>query len=380
MNYLSKELAVEIVDRTMSIIRHNINIMDENGLIIASGDRSRIGDEHAGAKDALSGKSGISISPDECFDLAGTKPGVNLPIVFHDEIIGVIGITGAPSEVSPYGELVKMAAEMTVEQAFLTKQLTWDQRLREETVIQMLHGTDLSSLDFLGRAERLQIPLEGRRLCLVFELPSADLKPDFIKSLEKQLRPRDLYANVSLTEIAVLLADEPGKSRSDTFMRWKDWLSRWKDIRGACGEQAEQLNQLPFSYQSAKQTLYIADQSEARNHFYDYRDFAVPVLLSNILHPHQEIHFRKIWDRLSHADQKGELMKTLLCYIEENGEIGEVASRLFIHRNTLSYRLKKIKAATGCDPKNLEDLFKLYTAMMLFANCASEQFRDGSDR
>lgn len=118
MNYLLKELAAEIVDRTMSIIRHNINIMDENGVIIASGDRSRIGDEHAGAKDALSGKSGISISPDECSDLAGTKPGVNLPIVFHDEIIGVIGITGAPSKVSPYGELVKMAAEMTVEQAF----------------------------------------------------------------------------------------------------------------------------------------------------------------------------------------------------------------------------------------------------------------------
>ena len=36
MNYLSKELAEEIVERTMSIIRHNINMMDENGVIIAS--------------------------------------------------------------------------------------------------------------------------------------------------------------------------------------------------------------------------------------------------------------------------------------------------------------------------------------------------------
>ncbi|XBM34228.1 sugar diacid recognition domain-containing protein [Bacillus licheniformis] len=58
MNYLSKELAEEIVERTMSIIRHNINMMDENGVIIASGDRSRIGDEHAGAKDALAAEKG----------------------------------------------------------------------------------------------------------------------------------------------------------------------------------------------------------------------------------------------------------------------------------------------------------------------------------
>ncbi|MDI3410443.1 sugar diacid recognition domain-containing protein [Bacillus sonorensis] len=85
-------------------------------------------------------------------------------------------MTGSPSEVSHYGELVKMAAELTVEQAFLTKQLTWDQRLREETVIQMIQGGDLTSLDFLERAERLSIPLKNKRICLVFELPSADIK------------------------------------------------------------------------------------------------------------------------------------------------------------------------------------------------------------
>ncbi|MDI3410442.1 sugar diacid recognition domain-containing protein [Bacillus sonorensis] len=69
MKYLSKELAAEIVDRTMSIIQHNINIMDEHGVIIASGDRTRIGNEHDGAKDVLSAESIISITPEECSDL-----------------------------------------------------------------------------------------------------------------------------------------------------------------------------------------------------------------------------------------------------------------------------------------------------------------------
>ncbi|MBR8661855.1 helix-turn-helix domain-containing protein [Bacillus paralicheniformis] len=372
MNYLSKELAEEIVDRTMSIIRHNINMMDENGVIIASGDRSRIGDEHAGAKDALAAERVISITPEECSALTGTKPGVNLPIVFHDEIIGVIGITGPPSEVSRYGELVKMAAELTVEQAFLTKQLTWDQRLREETVIQMIQGADLASLDFLERAERLNIPLEGQRTCLVFELPSADMKPAFIKKLEKHLTAKDLYANISLKEITVILAGAPAKSRADLFSFWNGWLSQWKTVRGALGEQADQLEQLPFSYQSAKQTLKIAKNSSS---LYDYREFAIPVLLSKIERPDQEIHFQNIWDRLSQADQKGELIHTLLCYIEENGEIGETSSRLFIHRNTLNYRLRKVEIATGCNPKRFDDLFKLYTAITLFSPfCANEQF------
>ncbi|MCY8090220.1 helix-turn-helix domain-containing protein [Bacillus sonorensis] len=375
MKYLSKELAAEIVDRTMSIIQHNINIMDEHGVIIASGDRTRIGNEHDGAKDVLSAESIISITPEECSDLTGTKPGVNLPIVFHDEIIGVIGITGSPSEVSHYGELVKMAAELTVEQVFLTKQLTWDQRLREETVIQMIQGGDLTSLDFLERAERLSIPLKNKRICLVFELPSADIKPAFTKGLEKHLKPQDLYANISLTEIAVLLTDEPEKKRSDIYSAWHDWLSQWDTIIGAMGEQAEQLQQLSFSYQSAKQTLKIAKTMGPHRYFYDYRDFAIPVLLSKVRQPDQEVHVKKIWERLSQADSKGDLAKTLLCYINANGEIAEVSSRLFIHRNTLHYRLKKIEAATGCNPKHLEDLFKLYTAITLFSSfCSNEQF------
>lgn len=366
MKYLSKELAAEIVDRTMSIIGYNINIMDENGVIIASGDRLRVGDEHAGAKDVLSANSGISITPEECSVLTGTKPGVNLPIAFHDEMIGVIGITGSPSEVSHYGELVKMTAELTVQQAFLTKQLTWDQRLREETVIQMIQGDEWMSLDFLERAERLSIPLESKRICLIFELPSADMKPAFIKKLEKQLKPQDLYANISLAEIAVLLTDEPGESRSEIYSAWYDWLSQWKTVMGAMGEQADQLQQLPFSYQSAKQTLKIAKTMGFRHDFCDYRNFAIPVLLSKIQQPDQQIHFKKIWERLSQADPKGDLVKTLLCYIEVNGEMAEASSRLFIHRNTLNYRLKKIESATGCNPKHLEDLFKLYTAITLF--------------
>lgn len=42
-----------------------------------------------------------------------------MPIFFHQELIGVIGITGDPEVVAPFGEPVKMAAELTIEQAYL---------------------------------------------------------------------------------------------------------------------------------------------------------------------------------------------------------------------------------------------------------------------
>jgi carbohydrate diacid regulator len=72
----------------------------------------------------------------------------------------------------------------------------------------------------------------------VFELPSADMKPAFIKKLEKHLTAKDLYANISLKEITVILAGAPAKSRADLFSSWNGWLSQWKTVRGALGEQA----------------------------------------------------------------------------------------------------------------------------------------------
>lgn len=50
---------------------------------------------------------------------------------------------------------------------------------------------------------------------------------------------------------------------------------------------------------------------------------------------------------LDKAGNKLELIQTIQAYIEENGDIGNVANRLNIHRNTLNYRLEKIKKLTG---------------------------------
>ncbi|MCJ7789249.1 MAG: hypothetical protein MUP69_03540, partial [Candidatus Atribacteria bacterium] len=55
--------------------------------------------------------------------LVGAKPGINLPIEYNNKIIGVVGITGEPNEVTPFGEVIKMTVEMMLQQEFLLKEL-----------------------------------------------------------------------------------------------------------------------------------------------------------------------------------------------------------------------------------------------------------------
>jgi carbohydrate diacid regulator len=57
--------------------------------------------------------------------------------------------------------------------------------------------------------------------------------------------------------------------------------------------------------------------------------------------------------------------KLILGYIANNGSLNKTSEQLFIHKNTLQYRLNRIEQTTGLNPRNLEDLIKLYIAIQL---------------
>ena len=96
-----------IVNRLINILGKNINIMNKDGTIIASGDKSRIGDFHGAAKDAIDQKSEVIVNENSQAKYAGSKAGVNIPIYYKGEALGVVGITCEPAEVKGYGLIVK---------------------------------------------------------------------------------------------------------------------------------------------------------------------------------------------------------------------------------------------------------------------------------
>ena len=89
---LTTKMANTLVEHLVRDISYNINIMNEVGIIIASSDKSRIGEHHAGAIDAIQHDYTNTITPN---DPAGSaRLGVNMPIHHQHDIIGVVGISG----------------------------------------------------------------------------------------------------------------------------------------------------------------------------------------------------------------------------------------------------------------------------------------------
>ena len=114
---LFPDLANKIVREVRRLITENIIIINIEGVIIASTDTERIGQFHEGALRAKQKKTVIITKEDER-RLQGVKAGMNLPLLFHDEVIGVIGITGEPENISRYGEILRKMTELLIHENY----------------------------------------------------------------------------------------------------------------------------------------------------------------------------------------------------------------------------------------------------------------------
>lgn len=133
---LDKFLAQNIVKRATQIIPYAVNVMDNHGIIIASSDINRLGQYHLGAVQALRQNQAIEINAQlEQQWHFEVRQGINIPITYLNENIGVIGISGQPELVREYAKLVKMAAELIVEQAAQLEKERWQSRYKEEFVL-----------------------------------------------------------------------------------------------------------------------------------------------------------------------------------------------------------------------------------------------------
>ncbi|MDO4355572.1 MAG: sugar diacid recognition domain-containing protein [Clostridia bacterium] len=111
---LSSIIATKIVEAAKETIAYNINIMDDQGVIIASCSPARIGTFHEIASKIINGPDDL-IETYDTNNLLGTHPGINTAIKYQNKKVGVLGITGSPDEVRPFMHVLKLAVETMLE-------------------------------------------------------------------------------------------------------------------------------------------------------------------------------------------------------------------------------------------------------------------------
>jgi len=399
---ITHKLAQNIVNKTMSILEKNINIMDENGVIIGSGDKSRLNQFHEGAAQVIKEGKKLEIYSKDINHLVGAKPGINLPIEHNNKIIGVVGITGEPDEVSPFGEVIKMTVEMMLQQEFLLKELQLERQARENFIHELISGKIGSDSDlFITRGQIVGYDVLIPRVALVMDIYQFEKTAKQSLQTFKGLKEGEIYLqrlkNDVLKTIKGIFVDNPQEIVSytggDKFVVLKtinlkdsDEILRKKLFRTGkkikniisqkmkfkvtigIGEYHKGNEGLSKSFKEATQALDVGSRLLGAGDIYHIDNLGIGRLLAEIKEESQQEFMEKTI--YSTKGEKGKKinefsLETLKGFFDNNLSITKTAKALFIHRNTLLYRLERIRKITGLDPKKFDDAVLLRIALKM---------------
>lgn len=363
---LDAQAAGSFLQKLGERLDYNINIMDRDGVIIASRDPARVGTYHAAARHLLeSGSREERISPGDHLP-EGTKPGVNLPLEVRGEVLGVVGVTGDPAVVGDLAQAVKTSIESMIELESMREAVMNRRSRKSQLMAYLLYEESVPESAVLALAGKLGYDPSVPRAALLLRLP-AGKGPEEALALVKVRGIHDSQDIASaVPDGSLLVFHRLGREGGKNAGNGEGVLGSYREeVRGYCRDFARETGirdlacyagapQRDFSrYRgSYRQALWLASRipNEAGTG---------PVLILD----HLEAYFlaqtpRIVLDdalSLVSAFVPADLRRTLAPTLEALESSGfnakEAAARLGIHRNTLSARLERIASFLGCDPR-----------------------------
>ena len=388
---ISSQVAQSIVDEMSRVTDFNINFMNEEGKIIASVDDSRIGDFHEGARNVIASKAKVIISEDT--KLEGAKNGINLPVFLHNQVVGVIGVTGEPSSVGHIAEIIQKMTEVLVKEAYLEEQIELESRAKQSYIEEWITGDWEDDKLFASRGWIMGINIHLPRVAVILDLTGFnDWIYQKLKShhanvkgeLEVQRARRDILSVIQdhfpeksehvivpsgSTKYTLLLATDEElplhKRKEKINYRLNKIQSAIKNNHhfnsiAGIGRMYTSPREMKKSAEEAALALRRADFMEKRLFYYDQLG-----LESFIYHLDKEIR-NDFVERILQPElfpKKQQYLETLDVFFRENGSITKASQELYIHKNTLQYRLNKIHEILGYDPRKLSDAVLLKVAL-----------------
>ncbi|MEH7273543.1 CdaR family transcriptional regulator [Neobacillus vireti] len=357
---LQPELAEKIVTEVQRLMSEEIIVVNTNGIIMASTNRKRIGTFHEGALITSQQQKKLIITEKETVKLEGVKAGINLPIFFQKEVIGVIGITGDPETVTPFGEIIRKMTELLIRENYYGEQFDYHSRAMETFVLEWLQAKEHSP-DLLERARALGIDLELNRTAVIIEFEQSPLSRVVWSSILKSFsqNKNDVLTRSGNVRIIVLIDCSHAitiKNRLESFFNFIQ--SSFGICAYAGVGQCAVPSKLHDSYAQAERALKLARRKKS---IVLDEELTLEMVTGELT---EETKTEYVHRTIGPILKEKDLLETLAELFRQNHSLKKTAQSLHIHINTLHYRLKKIEDLTRLNPTSIHDLFSLYLATL----------------
>lgn len=387
------QFAQKAVKAVSDTLPFPISLSDEHGYIIGDTNASRIGTLHNPSMEVIKANEVITFTEEKAIGMENVLPGVAVPLNFDNKPVGVLGIIGNPNEVESYAYLVKKYVEIMWQETIRVQIENLDAMTLESFVQYVLLNKTVDQDQLNHYCQLLDVDSSSNRACIVVDIGNFLLEN--VQAKQKAFLPEQLKRTLldcvvrafdeSLNNICAFLntkrivlmksfGNETGFVQfMDEFTNRSEHLQKMFEIYSieemtiSSGNMCSSIENVNESYQEADFLIKFGQEHSITPQIYTYYSWDI---LHKMLPYSIDENMQKILDQrintLVNNDDFLELADNFVTYCNHNMNISKAAKALYIHRNTLIYRLKKIDRIAELDTSSFEHCIVLYFVLKMY--------------
>ena len=249
--------------------------------------------------------------------------------------------------------------------------IAYKERFDKDNFIKNLLLDNLLLVDIYNRAKKLHIDTEVRRVIFIIETKHEkdSTALDNVRNLLGN-RAKDFVTAVDEKNIIVVKELEPNDGHVELEKIAQNLYNLLTEegeegVLIAYGTIVNDIKEVSKSYKEAKLALDVGKIFFSERNVIAYSALGIGRLIYQLPIPLCKMFIREIFEGKSPDDFDEETLTTINKFFENNLNVSETSRQLYIHRNTLVYRLDKLQKSTGLDLRVFEDAITFKIALMV---------------
>lgn len=374
---LNRELAKRLVEKLTGSAGCHINIMDTGGTIIASSDEKRIGQFHDVAYRILQEEEDSIVCTGTDGQYPGVCPGINMAIIVDGKKEGVLGLTGEPENLSQIGRIMKLSIETMIKYERQQELLMRKKSEKERFINRLIYGEEREGEKQQQEAEQFGYRDKIPRAAVLCSCQKGEV-PDILARLKQTEyhSAQDISFEVDDSHLIVYKALSEKGSRGINM--WREEVTQYlsdvlpveqgnrqlqktdqrnpQEVTAFVGSVQQHFHQYRHGFAHCRWLEKFMAQSQTPPgrgqygggiyFFYDYADFYMRNLF-----PANELYrmYNAVVQQYPLKWRQG-YMEVMDALMQGGYRLKDAADHLFIHKNTLQYRLNRIRETLDKNP------------------------------
>lgn len=349
---ISNQILQNTIDGIRGITKNDLCVMDTEGNVLAATSEDFLGFVEDGQN--------FVQSPADSQVLNGCQ---FFKIYDESQLEYVVVIRGDSEEVYTIGKIIVFQIQSLL--------VAYKERYDKDNFIKNLLLDNLLMVDIFNRAKKLHIEMNVRRVVFIIET-NKEKDSGALETVRSMFAAQTKDFITAVDEKNIILVKEISeKEKVEDLEKTAEVIvdmlntEAMSKVHVAFGTIVKDLKEVSRSYKEAKMALDVGKIFYSNKHVIAYSNLGIGRLIYQLPMPLCKMFIKEIFSDKTPDEFDEETLTTINKFFENSLNVSETSRQLYIHRNTLVYRLDKLQKSTGLDLRIFDDAITFKIALMV---------------